>query len=146
TGLLQPGSMVSYEYRLRLPPAASAEAVEESLKERFPEAGWRIRDIDDAAPGVKRFINRAGLFLTFVGLSALLVGGVGVGNAVRSYLEGKVATIATLKCLGAPARLVFQAYLLQILVLASLGIVLGLIIGAVAPLIAAAALANVLPI
>ncbi len=44
--------------------------------------------------------------MTLVGLTALLVGGVGIGNAVRGYLAGKTATIATLKCLGAPAELV----------------------------------------
>ena len=49
------------------------------------------------------------LFLTLVGLTALLVGGVGVGNAVRSYLDGKTATIATLKCLGASGRLIFRS-------------------------------------
>jgi putative ABC transport system permease protein len=61
------------------------------------------------------------------------VGGVGVGNAVRSYLQGKTPTLATLKCLGAPARLVFRAYFLLILVLASIGIAAGLILGALTP-------------
>src|SRR3546814_17049689 len=65
----------------------------------------------------------------FRSLTALLVGGVGVGNAVRSYLEGKTATIATLKCLGAPGRLIFQVYMAQILALALVGIVVGLAIG-----------------
>src|SRR3546814_10284420 len=74
---------------------------------------------------IGRFINRLTLFLTLVGLTALLVGGVGVGNAVRSYLEGKTATIATLKCLGAPGRLIFQVYMAQILALALVGIVVG---------------------
>ena len=49
-----------------------------------------------AAPGLQRFINRITLFLSFVGLTTLLVGGVGVSNAVESYLDGKVRTIATL--------------------------------------------------
>ncbi len=146
TGLIQPGSMITWNYRIGLNPGTDLQAWQNDLQARFPDAGWRVRDFTNAAPQIERFIGRLTLFLTLVGLTALLVGGVGVGNAVRSYLDGKVATIATLKCLGAPGSLVFQAYLLQILVLASLGIVLGLIIGAVAPLIAAAALANVLPI
>ena len=146
TGLIQPGSMITWNYRIGLNPGTDLQAWQNDLQARFPDAGWRVRDFTNAAPQIERFIDRLTLFLTLVGLTALLVGGVGVGNAVRSYLDGKVATIATLKCLGAPGSLVFQAYLLQILVLASLGIVLGLIIGAVAPLIAAAALANVLPI
>ena len=48
------------------------------------------------------------------GLSSLLVGGVGVGNAISSFLAGRLRTIATLKCLGAPERLVFSTYFLQL--------------------------------
>ena len=146
TGLIQPGSMIYWNYKIGLNPGTDLQAWQTDLQNRFPDAGWRVRDFTNAAPQIERFIGRLTLFLTLVGLTALLVGGVGVGNAVRSYLDGKIATIATLKCLGASGPLVFQAYLLQILVLASLGILLGLIIGAVAPLIAAAALADVLPI
>jgi putative ABC transport system permease protein len=133
TGLVQPGSLISHYYRVRLPADASAPALIDALHARFPNAGWRVRDLLEAAPGVKRFIDRTALFLTLVGLSALLVGGVGVGNAVRSYLDGKTATIATLKCLGAPGRLIFRLYLTQILLLALGGIALGLLIGALAP-------------
>ncbi|UEM20483.1 FtsX-like permease family protein [Skermanella mucosa] len=146
TGLIQPGSMIYWHYRIGLAPGTDLQAWQADLQARFPEQSWRVRDFTNAAPQIERFITRLTLFLTLVGLTALLVGGVGVGNAVRSYLDGKVATIATLKCVGAPGPLVFQAYLLQILVLASLGIALGLVIGAVAPLVAAAVLADVLPI
>lgn len=144
TGLVQPGSLVQYHYRLRLDPGVTPEATRAALNERFPEAAWRIRDTTEAAPGIGRFINRLTLFLTLVGLTALLVGGVGVGNAVRSYLEGKTATIATLKCLGAPGRLVFQVYMAQILALATIGIVLGLVLGAAATYLAAGLLGNAL--
>src|SRR3546814_7728273 len=102
-------------HRLRLDSGVTPEAMRAALGERFPQAAWRIRDTTEAAPGIGRFITRLSLFLTLVGLTALLVGGVGVGNAVRSYLEGKTATIATLKCLGAPGRLIFQVYMAQIL-------------------------------
>ena len=81
-----------------------------------------MRDDRDAAPSLRRTIDQLTMFLTLVGLTALLVGGVGVGNAVRAWLDGRLATIATLKCLGAPGRLIFQTYLLQVLVLSGLGI------------------------
>jgi putative ABC transport system permease protein len=81
------------------------------------------------------------MFLTLVGLAALLVGGVGVSTAVRSYLESKTATIATLKCLGAPGALVFRAYLCLILLLACGGVAAGLIIGAAVPPLVAGLLA-----
>lgn len=143
TGLVQPGSLIYSHYRLRLPAAGEAGdpgAVSAALDAAFPDAGWRIRGLDEAAPGVQRFVKRMTLFLTLVGLSALLVGGVGVGNAVRAYLDGKVATIAVLKCLGAPTALVTRTYLLLVIALALAGIAVGLALGAAVP----AALAGIL--
>src|SRR5262245_5145650 len=133
TGLVQPGSLLYHLYRVKLTGDVSAAAWLTALKQRFPDGVWRIRELEDAAAGTRNFIERTGLYLILVGLAALLVGGVGVGNAVRSYLESKTPTLATLKCLGAPARLVFRAYFLLILILAAIGIVAGLILGALTP-------------
>ena len=133
TGLVQPGSLLYHLYRVKLPGDVSATDWLAALKRRFPDGVWRIRELEDAAAGTRNFIERTGLYLILVGLAALLVGGVGVGNAVRSYLQGKTPTLATLKCLGAPARLVFRAYLLLILALASIGIAAGLVLGALTP-------------
>ena len=130
TNLVQPGSLVSYHNRLRTPPGGDIKALRRDLAAAFPDAGWRVRDTREAAPGVKRFIDRLTLYLSLVGLTTLLVGGLGVMNAVKSYLDGKLATIATLKCLGATARQVFQVYLIQIAVIALVGIVIGLLLGA----------------
>lgn len=134
TGLITPGALVGYSYRLRLPPGAGTGAFVESAKAAFPDAGWRIRDFANAAPTLDRLLDRLTVFMTLVALTSLLVGGVGVGNAVRGYLAGKVETIATLKCLGASRRLIIATYLLQILALASAGIGTGLAAGALAPL------------
>jgi putative ABC transport system permease protein len=146
TGLIQPGSLIEWNYRLALPPGTDVAAWQEGLAQAFPEAGWRVRDFTNAAPGLQRFVERLALFLTLVGLTSLLVGGVGVGNAVRSFLDGKAATIATLKCIGAPGQLVFATYLIQILALAGLGILIGLCVGALAPPLISSALAGVLPV
>ncbi len=136
SGLEQPGSLIYYHYRMTLPQDVSIADWKEDLQAAHPKAGWRLRDLDSAAPGIERFVERVSLFMTLVGLTALLVGGVGVANAVRSYLDSKTATIATLKCLGAPGRLVFQVYLLQIMALSLLGIAGGLLLGGIAPSIA----------
>jgi len=146
TGLVQPGSLVQYRYRIRLAADRPVDAWIEELKQRFPEAGWRIRGMSEAAPGVQRWIDRIALYLTLVGLSALLVGGVGIANAVRSYLDGKTQTIAVLKCVGAPGRLILQIYLIQVLMLASLGIAVGLVLGALTPVAVAPLVAQALPV
>ena len=136
TGLLQPGSLVHHHYRLRLDARTPIAESRDAIEAAFPEAGWRITDARRAVPRVQRFVRRLELFLTLVGLTSLLVGGIGVLNAVRSYLEGKTATIATLKCLGAPSRLVFRSYLLQVASLALLATTGGVLLGALSPLVA----------
>ncbi|NBC34331.1 MAG: FtsX-like permease family protein [Alphaproteobacteria bacterium] len=146
TGLLQPGSMIYTHYKLRLPEGVGTAAYRARLNERFPDAGWRVRDFTDAAPALQRMIERLTMFLTLVGLTALLVGGVGIGNAVKAFLDGKIATIATFKCLGAGGALVFTTYFLQVMALAGLGIAVGLAVGAAAPVLVAGLIADLLPI
>ncbi len=142
TGLVLPGSLIRYRYRVALPDGADIEAVKSSIAEDFPDSGWRVRGLDEAAPGVERFIERVALYLTLVGLGSLLVGGVGIGNAVGGYLQGKTATIATLKCLGATGRLVVCVYLGLVMAMAAMGVAAGLLLGALAPVAAGAPLAE----
>jgi putative ABC transport system permease protein len=143
TGLLVPGSLIYYDTRLLQAPHAAIkpEALAQSIRAAFPGADFRIRTPSDAGPGIKSFARRAALFLNFVGLAALLIGGVGVANAVGAYLEGKRSTIATLKCLGASTGLVARVYLTLVLGLAAGGVLIGLLVGATAPFIAAPFLA-----
>ena len=105
-----------------------------------------MQNTSEAAPGVRVFVERMTLFLTFAGLTALLVGGIGVGNAVKNYMDGRVATIATFKCVGAPGTLVFRVYLLQILFLATVGIAAGLVAGVALTGLALEAAAGILPV
>ncbi|MDT9599351.1 ABC transporter permease [Sphingosinicella rhizophila] len=133
TGLVQPGSLYTSAYRLRLPAGTAPDAVTERFKTRFKDAGFQVQDRSDGAPGTRRFIERLGQFLTLVGLAALVIAGIGVGNGVTSYLDSKSGTIATLKLLGATSRTIFTSYLLQILIVASGALAAGLVAGAVIP-------------
>ncbi len=148
-GLVQPGSLVQYAYRIALPGGAS-EADIERITERagadFADAGWSIRSRLRAAPALSSNIQRFSQFLTLVGLTALIVGGVGVANAVRAYLDAKRPVIATFKCLGASGRFVLTVYLVQIMLIAAMAIAIGLAIAIAAPNAAAWALQGVLPI
>ncbi|HEV7255046.1 MAG TPA: ABC transporter permease [Mesorhizobium sp.] len=149
SGLVQPGSLVEQAYKIRLAGEATEariEGIREEAARTFPEAGWSVRSRFNAAPSISSNVERFGQFLTLVGLTALVVGGVGVANAVRAYLDAKRGVIATFKSLGAPGGLVFATYLTQILLIAGLGILLGLLIAVAMPPIAAAALQSVIPV
>ena len=149
TGLVQPGSLINFNYRVALPQGtASREGVSQwvdRLNDAFPQAGWQVRDRWNAAPGVRRFIEQAGAFLILVGLTALVVGGVGIGSAVKAYLDRRRDDIATLKCVGASGRFIFLMFFCEVMALAVLGVSIGLVIGAFLPLLAQWALAGVLP-
>ncbi len=144
TGLIQPGSLVRYSYRLRLSEVVDAENLAESLRETL--SGVRVVTHGQATPGVKRFIDRVTQFLTLVGLTALLVGGVGVSNAVSTFIESKLTTIATLKCVGASTRTVTAVYLSMTAVLGLAGIAAGLVVGALAPAALLPLVARLLPV
>jgi len=144
TGLVQPGSL--YETKYRVATQGDPEQLVQNFEDTFPAVGWDTRTRDNASPGASRFIARMGDFLSLVGLAALVIAGIGVGNGVSSYLEQRRLSIAMLKVLGATSALVTRVYLMQVLAVSAVGIALGLLAGVAAvPLIVLAAGA-VLPV
>lgn len=149
SGLVQPGSLVRWHYKVKLGDnvtKADIAAVRAATREAFPQAGWRVRARDNASPGLSRNIERFAQFLTLVGLTALIVGGVGVANAVTAYLDTKREVIATFKSIGANGSFVFTVYIIQILMIATIAIIIGLIIGTLIPPVAIYFLKDALPI
>jgi putative ABC transport system permease protein len=141
TGLLQPGSLVRWHYRLRLPADASdagTQGVIDAANARLPEAGWEIRSRTNATPQLERNVARFAQYLTLVGLTALLVGGIGVANSAKHHLDRKRDVIATMKAMGATGTRVVAIYLIEVMMLAAIGIAIGLAIGAALPFAVAA--------
>lgn len=64
-------------------------------------------------------------YLSLTGLLILVLGGVGVWNVARAFVEEKRKTVAILKCLGAGGTRIITVYLLQILVLGLIGSLFG---------------------
>ncbi len=150
TGLLQPGSLVRWHYRLKLPDNNASDAgvtkLVETARAQMPDAGWEIRTRTNASPALERNVERFSQFLTIVGLTALLVGGVGVANAMRGHLDKKRDTIAAMKALGATGSRVVAIYLTQALLVALIGAAFGLAIGAALPFAVAWSVGSILPL
>lgn len=148
-GLIRNGSLVEHSYRIDLegePTIADLRNVAELAKAEHPDAGWSLRTSRNAAPALTANIERFSQFLTLVGLTVLVVGGVGVGNAVRAFLDSKRGVIATFKCLGASARFVFGIYLTQVFVIALIGVIIGIGLGAAIPFVTVSLLSAALSI
>ncbi|MEL6422253.1 MAG: FtsX-like permease family protein, partial [Pseudomonadota bacterium] len=142
SGLVGPGSLVRWRYRIDVTrqddtgAAASHVATVNEITRAFAPLGYGVRDRRDPAPGITQGISRFRQFLTLVGLTAMFVGGIGVANAVAAFLDGRAATIATLRAIGADSRTVNAIYLLEIMIVAALGVALGLLLGIGLPYLA----------
>ena len=145
-GLIAADSLFAETVRIALPARADAPAAGKTLQAAFPESGFRVRDRNDAAAGLRRLIDQLEYFLGFVGLASLLAGGLGVNGAVASYLEARKPSIAVLKALGAEGPLIRDLFLIRIAILSALGVTLGLAAGAATPLILGALLKDRLPV
>lgn len=154
SGLVQPGALIRWTYRILLkgsaPGVSASDAVlkqARSLSEKaFPEAGWRVTTRTNVSPAFSRNLNRFAQFLTLVALTALMVGGVGVANAVRGFMERKQHDLAVFKALGASGGYVFRMSIIEVLLAAAIGIGLGATIGAAIPYSIAVLFGSVIPI
>jgi putative ABC transport system permease protein len=151
SGLIEPGSLVTWRYALKLADNAGTSdaglvAFREAAKKALPEGGFSWRDRRDPAPQISRTLERLRQFLTLVGLTALLVGGVGIANAVATYIDRRRKVIATFKSLGGTTRTIFGVHLLQVLAFSAIGIAIGIGVGLLVPAALGALLGGALPI
>jgi putative ABC transport system permease protein len=149
-GFLGHGLPFSETARLVLPPGETLADARSRLRRALAAeplgSGYRIRDRNDAAPGVRHLIDQLEYFLGFVGLASLVAGGLGVAGAVTAHLEASKGDIAILKVFGAGGTLVRDTYLVKIGVMAAAGTVIGLAFGAAIPPLLGGAFARSLPV
>lgn len=146
SGLLSAGTLFNSHYRLIFPSEADVDAIATDANELFGQAGMTWSDSSNSTPVLDRFVERIGSFLIIIGLAGLAVGGVGVSAAVRAYLGSKNETIGILKTVGASSRTIFGIYLTQIGILALLGILIGLVLGAGIPVLLGPVISQQLPV
>jgi putative ABC transport system permease protein len=149
TGLVQPGTLIRWRYAVQLQGDESASGLEKfrkDLQTGLPEAGFVVADRRDPSPRVTQTLDRLRQFLTLIGLTALLVGGVGVANAVATFMDKRRKVIATMKSLGANGRTIFAVFLTQVVLIAGIGIVGGLAVGYLVPVVLDALYGDALPI
>jgi putative ABC transport system permease protein len=119
TGLVQPGSRVSYRM-LFAGHRAAIERFKSDLQSRLSE-GERLSDIQDTNPQIRSAMERAGRFLNLASLVSVLLAAVAVAMAARRYSHRHRDRIALMKCMGASRRDVMQISLVQLLTLALAG-------------------------
>ncbi len=147
TQLIQTGSRAQYVTQIALENPESAEALSENLKNiwelparrgrGFTEAlgtgpGITVRTPKDRQSQMSRSFERLADFLRLASLVALLLGGIGVGSVMRSFVQDNLESAATLRTLGATEKQILGIFLLQAAGAGAAGSLLGGIIGTAA--------------
>lgn len=127
--LVKTGSRIHERFRLQLPPSTNLEPWLGELRGRLSQEGVQVNSYRDAQPRLRRFLDQLTLYLGLIGLTILLVGGIGVACTIQGFITQKTPIIATLKTLGADSSQVIKIYLTQSLFLGGIGSLGGGILG-----------------
>ena len=128
--LIKPGSRVRERYLLKTPPAVPAQPLVYELRGRLTGESARVTGFRDAQPQLKQFLDQLTRYLGLIGLTALFIGGIGVATTIHAFIREKLQTIAILKTVGAGSGTVIRTYLLQALLLGTIGSLAGAALGA----------------
>ena len=129
TELLKLDRFARHRVHFKLPPLANAEAVAKELGEKFKNQRLRFETVEERKRQLGDALKDVFSFMSLVGFVALFLGAVGVASAMHVYVRQKIATVATLRCLGATARTGFAIYLTQGFCVGVLGAVVGALLG-----------------
>ncbi|QCK15323.1 ABC transporter permease [Mangrovivirga cuniculi] len=129
TGLIQFGSRITYKAYLKYPPGFSQKTFEEVVKPKFEALDVRFDDVEERKEELGEAYSDLGSFLNLTAFIALLLGCLGVGSSIHSYIKEKTNQTAILRCLGTTGKTAMQIYLIQIMSVAFIGSLIGAGIG-----------------
>lgn len=127
TGLIQRGSRISHAALFAGEPQQIAQLKQRLSANKKP--GERLVDIEDASPQIRSAIDRAGRFLSLSALVTILLAAIAVAISSRRYVARHLDTVALMKSMGAPQRLVLAISVLELLMIAIAAGVVGALIG-----------------
>jgi putative ABC transport system permease protein len=104
-------------YRTSDNPTALVKSLRDNLKGTI----LNVRFYREQQENLGEQFSRTENYLSLTGLLILVLGGVGVWNVARVFVEQKRKAVAVLKCLGASGTRIITVYLLQILTLGFAG-------------------------
>ncbi|HSY73109.1 MAG TPA: FtsX-like permease family protein [Alloacidobacterium sp.] len=128
TGLLQAGSRATERYLFKLgPQSGKVAAVRGDLEKILPDS--QITDFRETSPALSEGLDHATGLLSLICLVAMVLGAIGVGMAMRAHLQQRIDILAIMKSIGARSSDILRIYLLQTLLLGTVGALLEIVLG-----------------
>ena len=128
TGLLQAGSRATERYLFKLTPQSGKVGdMRGDLEKILPDG--QITDFRETSPALSEGLDHATGLLSLICLVAMVLGAIGVGMAMRAHLQQRIDILAIMKSIGARSSDILRIYLLQTLLLGTIGALLGIALG-----------------
>lgn len=127
TKLLQPGSRAQWAL-LFAGTAPQVDGFETWLRAR-KKTGERLVDVAESSDQVKSAMDRSGRFLNLSALVTVLLAAVAVAMGARRYARRHLDNVALMKCMGATQRFVMAVSTLELVFVALLGAIVGIVAG-----------------
>ncbi|WP_332878311.1 ABC transporter permease [Massilia sp. S19_KUP03_FR1] len=135
TGLTVNGARATFRLQVAAPNAnerAAVDGYEAWLKARLASGnvkGVRIESLENGRPEMRSTLDRAGRFLSLVGLLSAMLAAVAVAMAARRFMQRHLDACAMLRCLGMTQNQVGAMYLIEFAIVGLAGSVLGVLVG-----------------
>lgn len=131
TGLISFGSRARYRTLLTT-NEGSLDALASELRASLKNKLINIRTYKESEQNINQQYTRSENYLSLVGLVILVLGGIGIANVTRVFIEQKKQAIAVLKCVGATSRKITTIYIAQVIALGAAGSVFGIVLAKLA--------------
>ena len=128
TNVVQLGSRVSYRYLFASDAAAPLDEFEQWVGANY-EDQYRLRNVRDESAEISDALNKAESFLLLGSLFAVLLAGVAIALTAKRYSERHFDYVAILKTLGCTSSQISFIYLSVQVVLGTIAIIVGSILG-----------------
>ncbi len=127
--LIKPGSRVRERYLVKTSPDMPLEPLRSELRDRLEAESARVSSYRTSQSQLRQFLEQLSRYLGLIGLTALFIGGLGVGTSIHAFLRDKLRTIAILKAVGADSATVVSTYVVQAIFLGCIGSLAGIVLG-----------------
>jgi putative ABC transport system permease protein len=127
--LMAPGSRASNTLYMNLPPGIDLEAALAEVKQRAASETTEVASWSTDNPGILTFIQTTLLYLDFLALLTLTLGGLGAATALAAALNAGTKSLGMVFALGAPRWFIYRAWFWWVGGLSAVGFVLALLLG-----------------
>ena len=127
--LIKPGSRVRERYLVKIAADIPLEPLRTELRDRLEADSARVSSYRTSQSQLRQFLEQLSRYLGLIGLTALFIGGLGVGTSIHAFLRDKLRTIAILKAIGADSATVVSTYVVQAIFLGCIGSLAGIVLG-----------------